>query len=199
MDDSNKYLKKLNKPLLNRGGRLPESALNVDLGKPVPVEDNDAMRARLLELDKKIKSKYVLLHFAGWFIAIAFSLAIAAGLICSVKPGTNVFTILTTLLEMESIVWIPALLIIRHNRAFRDAVNNDSVIQGYEFPIQAKWIYEYIDETSRERMYLIQFANVYVDVGFVYDALKCGDSVIIYIVSYHGKQYFADWSIKPRR
>lgn len=197
MDESNNDLKKLDKPLLCLTKRIYRNDLNTDCGQLLPIHDSNTLRLKLLTLDKEVRNEYALFRIAGWFIAITFSLAIITACICTATSETSILSILLTLPIMESFIWLPALLIIKHNLAFRTAVKKGE-IQAYLFQIQAKWIHEYYDDYDTKKMYLIQFADVYTEAGYSYDVLKCGDSITVYIVSYKEKQYFGVWSINPR-
>ena len=198
MDESNNYLEKLDKPLLRLTKRICRNELNTEHGQLFPIHDSNALKIKLLTLDKEISSEHMLLRITGWFIAITFSLAIIAACICTATSGTSILSILSALPFTESFIWIPAFLIIKHNMNFRTAVKKGE-IQAYLFRIQAKWIHEYCDDSDTKKMYLVQFADVYTEAGYSYDVLKCGDSITVYIVSYKGKQYFGFWSVNPRQ
>lgn len=196
MNESNHYLKKIDKPLLRLTKRMQDTDLNFDCGQPVSIDFSDELKAQLLDLDKKISSESTMFRAAGWFIVIAFSLAIIAAFLCTVTP-TAILSNLSSLLFMECFIWIPTFFVIVRAKGFATAVKKGN-IQGYRFPIQGKWIHEYPNDSDTQRMYLVQFADAYAEAGFSYDVIRQGDSVTVYIVSYKGTPYFASWFLNPR-
>lgn len=194
MDESNHYLKKIDKPMLRITQKIQSDDLNTDLGQPLILHDTSELKKKIGYLGEEVKSQYAMFRGVGVFLVIVFSLAIVVACICTVKPGTNIASILSALVFMESFVWIPTIFIIERNNAFQVALNGGE-IQGYLFQIQDKWVHEYYDDYDTKKMYLIQFANAYAEAGYAYHRLKKGDRIAVYIVSYKGNQYFGGWFV----
>lgn len=192
MTEQKKPMDKLDKPLLYSTKRIKDNSLNLSGRQGYHVSNIDRVKEQLIELYTENDKQNIILYIAGWFIVIAFSLAIAIACVCSAAlSSAGLFDTIIAFIIFESFVLGPTIFIVIRHRGFRTAVDKGEILM-YQFRVKNKWICEYCDDyVIHSKMYLIEFENVYTEVGYSYEYLKPGDLINIYIVRYKSETYFA--------
>lgn len=187
MDEQEKGLEQIDKPVIMFAKKLDRDSLDIDKGCLISRNVTDDTKRKLIEMDRKMSKRYEMYYDVLLFIAIVLSVAVMCA---GIFFASDFISGLRTSLVIEAVIWGPEVFYIFYRNKFKVAVKNGETCV-YRFLVQDKWIYVYPADGGREKTHLLQFGDVYTEVWNSYEGFRRGDFVDVYITSYRKKKYFA--------